>query len=128
MPWLASVHSDVEIATWIANIVLGQQTVVMAVLQNVHVGFCAFHDGWLNHLYVAPDQRRKGAGTLLFDEVCRQMPGGFRFYVFQRNCDARRFYEKRGCRLVTLGDGSGNEENEPDALYEWRSRSDESAT
>ena len=31
----------------------------------------------------------------------------------------RRFYERNGCRVVELTDGSGNEEREPDALYEW---------
>jgi hypothetical protein len=40
--------------------------------------------------------------------------------VFQRNAAARRFYEARGLELVALGDGSENEEGEPDALYEWR--------
>jgi hypothetical protein len=33
---------------------------------------------------------------------------------------ARSFYERRGLRLVELTDGAGNEEREPDALYEWR--------
>jgi hypothetical protein len=39
--------------------------------------------------------------------------------VFQRNERARTFYERRGCHVVELTDGSGNEEREPDALYEW---------
>jgi hypothetical protein len=33
---------------------------------------------------------------------------------------ARGFYEARGMRLVETTDGSGNEEKEPDAVYEWR--------
>jgi hypothetical protein len=39
--------------------------------------------------------------------------------VFQRNEDARRFYERRGFRLVRLTDGADNMEREPDALYAW---------
>jgi hypothetical protein len=39
--------------------------------------------------------------------------------VFQRNLSARRFYERRGFRLVELRDGSSNEEGEPDAVYQW---------
>ncbi len=38
-----------------------------------------------------------------------------------RNKKARSFYEKSDFKLLMLGDGSGNEEKEPDALYEWRS-------
>jgi len=52
--------------------------------------------------------------------VKQERPDGFPFWVFQRNEGARRFYERHGCRLVELTDGSGNEEKEPDALYEWR--------
>ena len=43
-----------------------------------------------------------------------------RLWTFQRNQRARRFYERRGFRLVLLTDGADNEEKEPDALYEWR--------
>jgi hypothetical protein len=47
-------------------------------------------------------------------------PAGFAFCVFQANERARSFYERRGCVVVELMDGSGNEEQTPDALYEWR--------
>jgi hypothetical protein len=56
--------------------------------------------------------------------VKRERPEGFRLWVFQANESARRFYEQRACRLVELGDGSGNEEGLPDALYEWTPVSD----
>lgn len=38
----------------------------------------------------------------------------------RKNTPAMRFYTRRGFCLVELSDGSGNEEREPDALYEWR--------
>ena len=40
--------------------------------------------------------------------------------VFQKNMPAIRFYSRRGFHLVELSDGSGNEEREPDAVYQWR--------
>ena len=40
--------------------------------------------------------------------------------TFQRNANARRFYEARGFALVRQTDGSDNEEKEPDALDLWR--------
>jgi hypothetical protein len=42
-----------------------------------------------------------------------------RLYAFQRNTRARGFYERRGFVAVEFGDGSGNEEGEPDVLYQW---------
>ena len=73
----------------------------------------------LTHLYVEPESQGRGIGTALLDHAKRQRPEGFWFWVFQENHGARRFYERHGCRLVELTDGSGNEEREPDARYEW---------
>jgi RimJ/RimL family protein N-acetyltransferase len=47
-------------------------------------------------------------------------PERLELWVFQRNEGARRFYERHGFRLLKLTDGTGNMEQEPDALYEWR--------
>jgi hypothetical protein len=44
-----------------------------------------------------------------------------RLWTFQRNRDARRFYERQGFTLVKETDGSANEEKEPDAMYLWQS-------
>ena len=81
----------------------------------------ALSDEMLDHLYVHPDAQEAGAGSALLDKAKERRPGGFTFWVFQQNENARAFYERRGCRLVRLTDGSGNEERTPDALYEWRS-------
>ena len=40
-------------------------------------------------------------------------------WTFQRNAQARRFYEARGFALVKETDGAANEEKEPDARYLW---------
>jgi hypothetical protein len=40
-------------------------------------------------------------------------------WTFQRNAQARRFYEARGFVLIQETDGARNEEKEPDALYLW---------
>ena len=73
----------------------------------------------LEHLYVDPDDQGRGVGAALLDHVKRRRPRGIRLWTFQRNENARRFYESRGFRCVELTDGSTNEEREPDALYEW---------
>ena len=84
------------------------------------VGFAALTADMLSHLYVHPDAQGGGVGTALMEKVEERRPAGFTFWVFQENDRARRFYEARGCRLVKLTDGTGNEERTPDALYEWR--------
>jgi ribosomal protein S18 acetylase RimI-like enzyme len=69
---------------------------------------------------VLPGHQGRGIGSSLLELAKQRRPGGFRLYVFQRNEDARRFYERHGLRLSELGDGSGNEEGEPHVAYEWR--------
>jgi ribosomal protein S18 acetylase RimI-like enzyme len=83
------------------------------------VGFAALSPGHLEHLYLHPDRRRQATGTLLFRQAQQASPEGFTFFVFARNTPARAFYEPHGCRVVSTGDGSGNEEREPDVEYAW---------
>ena len=83
-------------------------------------GFSALEGDELDHLYVDPPLQGRGLGSGLLGHAKERRPGGFAFWVFQRNVDARRFYERHGCRLVELTDGAGNMEREPDARYEWR--------
>lgn len=84
------------------------------------VGMAVLSHDMLDHLYVDPASQGVGAGSMLLAEAVRSRPQGFTFWVFQQNHRARAFYERRGCRLVRLTDGQGNEYRLPDALYEWR--------
>ena len=84
------------------------------------LGFAALEGDALELLYVEPGAQGRGIGSALLGHVKSLRPHGFRFWVFQRNERARRFYERRGCRVLRLTDGSANEEREPDVLYEWR--------
>ena len=98
---------------------LVEQEVWVAEVEGRVVGYAALSERKLEHLYVHPGFQGRGAGTALLERAKRERPEGFRFWVFQKNERARRFYERHGCRLVELTDGAGNEEREPDALYEW---------
>ena len=107
-----------ETRSWVEHVVLAQQRTWVAVDGDDVVGFAALSPGHLEHLYLRPDRRRQGIGSLLFAEIRRASPEGTLF-VFTRNTPARAFYERHGCRVVATGDGSGNEEREPDVEYAW---------
>ena len=57
--------------------------------------------------------------SALLDWAKALSPGRLVLWTFQRNANARRFYEAHGFALVRETDGSDNEEKEPDALYLW---------
>jgi len=120
LTFLPQLHTDEETRDWIRAAMLPGHEVWVAEVDGRIVGFASLADGLLGHLYVHSDAQGRGVGTALLDVVKRQRPDGFEFWVFQRNDGARRFYERHGCRLIDLTDGSGNEEREPDARYEWR--------
>jgi len=82
------------------------------------VGFIGFREGWIDQLYVLPSSQGQGIGGALL-HVAKSRFGRLSLWTFQRNSNARRFYEKHGFVLVEETDGSTNEEREPDALYSW---------
>lgn len=118
MPWLAVAHTALETRAFVRGL-LKKEDVYVALDAGKIVGYGAWRDGWLNHLYVHPSAQRRGVGTLLLSHARRAMPAGFAFWVFQRNAIARAFYEKHGCVAVRETDGRGNAEREPDVEYRW---------
>ena len=68
---------------------------------------------------VGPHRCRKGVGRRLIELAKERRPGGLDLYCFAVNATARRFYERNGFAPVAFGDGSGNEERQPDVLYRW---------
>jgi GNAT superfamily N-acetyltransferase len=84
------------------------------------VGFAGVSGSELTHLYTDPSAQNRGVGRALLDHVKSLRPERLELWVFQKNEGARRFYERHGFDLVTLTDGTGNMEQQPDALYEWR--------
>jgi len=84
------------------------------------LGFAALGADMLNHLYVEPAEQARGIGSALLAHAKFRRDHGFRLWTFQQNTNARRFYETRGFDIVVMTDGAGNEELEPDVLYEWR--------
>ncbi len=119
LTFLPTLHTHEEHRGFVARLI-DEQEVWVAEEGGPIIGMAGLSDDMLSQLYVHPAAQGRGAGAALLERAKRQRPAGFTFWVFQDNERARGFYEARGCRLVRLADGSGNEEKTPDALYEWR--------
>jgi GNAT superfamily N-acetyltransferase len=120
LTFLPILHTDAEIRNWIRTEMVPAHEVWVAEADDRLVGFAALANDLLGHLYVHPEAQNQGIGSALLENAKERRPEGFRLWVFQKNEGARRLYERHGFRLVELTDGTGNEEREPDALYEWR--------
>jgi len=123
MPWLAKTQTPIQTRAWMRTTLFRQSEIAVVrwglTGPQKPVAFAAWKRDKLQHFYVHPEHQRQGIGQSLFSRVSRRMPGGFEFWVFQRNTAARTFYEKLGCVLVRETDGASNPEREPDALYRW---------
>jgi GNAT superfamily N-acetyltransferase len=121
LPWLRETHTDDETHAWMRDNVFPRQSVRLALLRKEIVGFAARDGAWLTQLWVKTGWTGHGIGQQLLDAMLADaapVTPLLRVYTFQRNVGARRFYERNGFVLRTQGDGTGNEEGEPDLLYE----------
>jgi ribosomal protein S18 acetylase RimI-like enzyme len=84
------------------------------------LGFALCTPTFLDGLYIRPDLKGQGIGSLLLDVVDATHPDGYELCVFESNIGARRLYERRGLVEVEHTDGSGNEEKAPDIRMAWR--------
>ena len=119
LPFLPEVHTPKEDLRYFAERVIGQAEVRIAEVDGTFVGFSAYRPGWLDHLYVDPDWHGRRIGTALLRDAMAANTV-LQLWTFQRNEQARGFYEHHGFREAERTDGSGNEEREPDIRYEWR--------
>lgn len=114
-----------EVTRWIRDVVLPTCKTWVAVrvrdaADGAHndeteiVGYAALDGDVLEHLYLHPEFRRQGIGTLLLHEAERHSPDGLSLHVFQQNTDAREFYADHGFTVLDTNPGDRNMENLPD--------------
>jgi GNAT superfamily N-acetyltransferase len=121
LPWLAGLHTPKEDRWFFRERVFATCEVWGTFDRDAMTGMIAFRDGWIDQLYVLPAVHGGGVGTELL-QVARQAFDRLQLWTFQRNAQARGFYQARGFILVEQTDGSRNEEKEPDARYLWSRR------
>jgi GNAT superfamily N-acetyltransferase len=119
LPYLPNLHTPEEDLAYFAKRVIGQIEVRIAEVDGTFVGFSAYRPGWLDHLYVDPDWHGRRIGTALLRDAMAANTS-LELWTFQKNEEARGFYEHHGFREVERTDGAGNEEREPDIRYAWR--------
>jgi GNAT superfamily N-acetyltransferase len=112
-------HTDDEVRGWVREAIATQETWI-AVDDDRVVGWMVVAPGELDQLYIAPDRLGEGFGRRLLEVAKERSPDGLSLYTFQVNARARRFYERNGFVADWLGDGSANEEGQPDVRYVWR--------
>ena len=124
-PNVKVVHSDAETHEWMRDVVFPRRSIRIAEIDSEIVGFAARDGAWLEHLYVKVGWTGGGIGARLLETMiieAKMITPVLRLYTFQCNVGARRFYERHGFTAVAFGDGSSNEEGEPDIRYERPTR------
>jgi GNAT superfamily N-acetyltransferase len=121
MTYLPVLHTPEEDVSFIRNIVFSKCKVWVAKDEKKIVGFCAFRSGWVDHLYILPEYHRRGIGTALLAKAIAANQE-LTLWTFQKNSQARVFYESHGFIVAEMTDGQGNEEKEPDVRYIWQDK------
>jgi GNAT superfamily N-acetyltransferase len=114
----APVHSDDEVRTWFAEVVVPTRETWVAEVDGAVAALLVLDGRSVDQLYVDPRRTGQGLGSALIDVAKQQRPGGLELWTFQANTGARRFYEGHGFTEVGRTDGD-NEEGAPDVRLHW---------
>jgi GNAT superfamily N-acetyltransferase len=113
-------HTDEEVRGWVADDLIATEETWVAEIDDRVVAMMVLDEVGLDQLYVDPARLGEGIGGRLMALAKERRPAGLALYTFQVNERARRFYEHHGFVVAWLGDGSKNEEGQPDVLYRWQ--------
>ena len=117
LPFLPVLHSGEEDIAFFAGYLDGG-LITLAHQSGALLGFLVETHGWIEHLYLEPDQRRQGIGRILLDQAKRRQQR-LELWCFADNCAARAFYSQNGFTEIRRTDGD-NEEGLPDILLGWQ--------
>jgi putative acetyltransferase len=118
LQFLCDLHDADEDRVYLSQVVLPANDLWVAEVEGTLAGFIAFREGWVNHLYVAPQFQGRGVGSTLLEVAQRRSPT-LQLWAFEVNRPAIAFYERRGFRIVEHTDGASNEAKRPDARMQW---------
>jgi GNAT superfamily N-acetyltransferase len=117
-------HTDDEVRDWVTGFLTqaeaGGRSTWVAEADGHVIALMVLDEAGIDQLYVDPSRLGLGIGSRLVGLAKEERPAGLSLYTFQVNDRARRFYERHGFVATWFGDGSANEEGQPDVRYEWR--------
>jgi GNAT superfamily N-acetyltransferase len=119
LQFLTGPEDTPAVRRWIREVIAPRPGTFIALQAGQAVGFLSLQGDYIDQLYLAPPFQARGIGTVLLDQAKRLSPGSLHLHTFQCNTRARRFYEARGFVIVSQGDGSANQEGQPDLCYRW---------
>jgi putative acetyltransferase len=119
LSFLMEIHDAEEDRRFLSGVMLAQNDVWIALVDDELAGFIAFSNGWVNQLYVAPADQGRGVGGRLL-EVAQRANESLQLWAFEENEPAIAFYERRGFRIVERTDGAANEARRADVRMVWR--------
>ena len=117
--WMPQLHTPDEDLYFVRHVLLVEQTVTVATIEDRIVGFAATKNEWIEQLYLHPDWTARGIGARLLNHVTAAMTH-VKLFCFEANAGACRFYERHDFVADAFGDGSSNEEGLPDIHYVCR--------
>lgn len=119
---LRRAHSDDSVRARIRDVLVPSSETWLAVRPDGRMaGFMVLIDEFIDRRYLAPGAPSQGQGGRLVDLAKARRAGGLDLHMFQVSVRARRPCERHAIREVGRGDGSGNEEGQPDIRCALRS-------
>ena len=116
LPSLAGLHTPQEDREFFRSVF--DDTEMWGAFDVQLVGFIAFANGWVEHLYVLPEWQGRGIGKTLLEIAKAKWPR-LKLWTFEENNSAMRFYERNGFVPIDTTDGASNEQKARDVLYRW---------
>lgn len=104
---------------YFVQVLLTECSVLVARQAQDIVGFIALKPGYIDQLFVRFGCQQQGIGSILLAKAKELTVADLRLYTFQKNYQARAFYEQHGFQAIAFG-MSPPPENEPDVEYWWQ--------
>ncbi len=111
-------HTHDQQRDYFLGTVLPNNRVLVAQARGQIVGFVAASTERVDQLYVHRAHQGIGIGSQLLQWAKNQSRGHLVLFTFERNHQARRFYEARGFKIT--GRGFEPHWQLPDLRYEWQ--------
>lgn len=116
-PWIPNLHNADQDTAFLQRLIARMDVVTLRNWRGAQ-GFMARQQELIHALYLAPQARSQGWGTVLLDHAKTCAPR-LTLWTFQANIRARAFYARNGFVEVETSDGAANDEKLPDVRLLW---------